>query len=70
VLPSDAVVFSRCAALICESGTVLGHAAVLAREKGIPAVVLPGACRRLARVRRARVDGRRGRVDILSVRNE
>ncbi len=70
VLPSDAVVFSRCAALICESGTVLGHAAVLAREKGIPAVVLPGACARLARVLRARVDGGRGRVDILSVRNE
>lgn len=70
VLPSDAIVFSRCAAVICESGMVLGHAAVLAREKGIPAVVLPGACRRLARVRRARVDGGRGRVDILSVRDE
>ncbi|HKI84174.1 MAG TPA: PEP-utilizing enzyme, partial [Candidatus Krumholzibacteria bacterium] len=70
VLPADAIVFSRCSALICESGTVLGHAAVLAREKKIPALVLPGACSSLARVARVRVDGNRGEVEILSFHEE
>ncbi len=70
VLPADAIVFSRCAALICESGPVLGHAAVLAREKKIPALVLPGACTSLAPVKRVRVDGSRGEVEILSLREE
>lgn len=70
VLPADAIVFSRCAALICESGAVLGHAAVLAREKKIPALVLPGACTSLAQVTRVRVDGSRGEVEVLSLREE
>jgi phosphohistidine swiveling domain-containing protein len=70
VLPADAIVFSRCAALICESGAVLGHAAVLAREKKIPALVLPRACSSLAHAARVRVDGSRGEVEILSMREE
>jgi len=65
ITPADAVVFDRCAGLVCESGDLLGHAAVLARERGLPAVVLPGARRRLAAAHRLRVDGTCGVVKIL-----
>jgi len=65
VVPSDAVVFSRCGGLICENGSLLSHAAVLAREHGLAAVVLPHARRRLREVRHVRLDGRKGIIEIL-----
>ncbi len=65
VVPADALVFERCAALVCESGSLLGHAAVLAREHHLPAVILPRARQRLSRARRLRVDGTRGIVELL-----
>lgn len=65
VLPADAMVFSRCAGLICESGEVLGHAAVLAREHHIPALVLPEACSRLRGASRVALDAALGEVEVL-----
>jgi phosphohistidine swiveling domain-containing protein len=66
LLPADAVVLGRVAAVVAESGGALSHAAVLARERGVPAVVaLPKARRWLACAREVLVDGDRGTVTIL-----
>ena len=63
VLPADASFVPFVAGLVCESGDVLGHASILAREAGIPCVVdVDGARRALARTGRVIVDGDRGRV--------
>jgi phosphohistidine swiveling domain-containing protein len=59
--------FARAGAIITEVGAPLSHAAVVARELGIPAVV---NCRevttRLKTGDRVRVDGTHGRVEILA----
>jgi pyruvate,water dikinase len=58
--------FPRAAAIVTDVGAPLSHAAIVARELGIPAVVGTGtATARLSTGDRARVDGARGLVTIL-----
>jgi pyruvate,water dikinase len=58
--------FPRAAAIITDLGAPLSHAAIVARELGIPAVVGCGdATMRLKTGDRVRVDGGQGRVEIL-----
>jgi pyruvate,water dikinase len=59
-------IFPRAAAIITDLGAPLSHAAIVARELGIPAVVGCGEARlRLKTGDRVRVDGGQGRVEIL-----
>jgi len=60
------VLFPRAAAVVTDVGAPLSHAAIVARELGIPAVVGCGnATQRLKTGDRVRVDGGRGMVEIL-----
>jgi pyruvate,water dikinase len=60
------LLFPRAAAVITDIGAPLSHAAIVARELGIPAVVGCGsATTRLHTGDRVRVDGGRGVVEIL-----
>ena len=59
-------VFPRIAAVVTDVGAPLSHAAIVARELGIPAVVNCGdATARLQSGDRVRVDGTHGTVEIL-----
>lgn len=59
--------FPRLAAIVTDVGAPLSHAAIVARELGIPAVVGCGnATMRLKTGDRVRVDGGKGTVDLLS----
>jgi len=61
------LLFPRAAAIVTDIGAPLSHAAVVARELGIPAVVNCGsATMRLRTGDRVRVDGAQGTVEILS----
>ncbi|MFC9962651.1 PEP/pyruvate-binding domain-containing protein [Nocardia ignorata] len=63
--PSWAPLLMRCGAMVIEQGGPLSHAAILAREFGVPAVFnLPGAARALDG-HRLEVDGTAGTVTIL-----
>jgi rifampicin phosphotransferase len=58
--------FPRLAAIVTDLGAPLSHAAIVARELGIPAVVGCGdATMRLKTGDRVRVDGGRGCVEVL-----
>jgi pyruvate,water dikinase len=60
------VIFPRAAAVVTDVGAVLSHAAIVARELGIPAVVgCRDATARLKTGERVRVDGSRGTVELL-----
>lgn len=60
------LLFPRAAAIITDVGAPLSHAAIVARELGIPAVVGCGdATMRLKTGERVRVDGGRGVVEVL-----
>jgi pyruvate,water dikinase len=60
------LLFPRAAAIVTDVGAPLSHAAIVARELGIPAVVGCGdATMRLKTGDRVLVDGGRGRVEIL-----
>jgi phosphohistidine swiveling domain-containing protein len=60
--------FPRAAAVVTDVGAPLSHAAIVARELGIPAVVGCGsATTRLRTGDRVRVDGGQGTVEILSL---
>jgi phosphoenolpyruvate synthase/pyruvate phosphate dikinase len=60
------LIFPRAAAVITDVGAPLSHAAIVARELGIPAVVGCGdATARLKTGDRVRVDGGRGIAEIL-----
>jgi pyruvate,water dikinase len=60
--------FPRAAAVVTDIGGSLSHAAIVARELGIPAVVGCGdATLRLNTGDRVRVDGGHGTVDILEI---
>jgi phosphohistidine swiveling domain-containing protein len=64
--PAWVVVFSKIAAVVTDTGGVLAHTAVVAREFGIPAVVGTGdATYRIQTGDRVRVDGSTGVVEIL-----
>ena len=59
-------VFPRAAAVVTDVGAPLSHAAIVARELGLPAVVGCGnATVRLHTGDRVRVDGSRGTVELL-----
>ncbi|MEU1994230.1 PEP-utilizing enzyme [Nocardia gamkensis] len=61
--PSWTVLFGVAAAVVTETGGILSHAAIVAREYGIPAVVAAeGAMEVLANHRRISVDGTNGHV--------
>ncbi|WP_280460362.1 PEP/pyruvate-binding domain-containing protein [Nocardia carnea] len=63
--PSWSPLLMRCGAMVIEQGGPLSHAAILAREFGVPAVFnLPGAARAIDG-RRVEVDGDTGTVTIL-----
>jgi pyruvate,water dikinase len=54
--------FTKAGAVIAESGGMLSHSSIIAREYGIPAVVsVPSACQ-IAEETLVTVDGYRGRV--------
>ena len=64
--PSWGPVFGKIAAAVSDIGGTMSHAAIVAREYGMPAVV--GTGRATTRIRtgdRVRVDGDRGIVTIL-----
>ena len=59
-------IFPRAAAVVTDVGAPLSHAAIVARELGIPAVVGCGnATMRLRSGDRVRVDGSNGTVGVL-----
>ena len=60
--PAWSPLFINAAALVLERGGALSHGAVVARELGIPAVVLDGACTRLIAGETVTVDGAYGIV--------
>jgi pyruvate,water dikinase len=58
--------FPRAAAIVTDVGAPLSHAAIVARELGIPAVVGTGtATQRIQSGQRIRVDGAAGTVTLL-----
>jgi pyruvate,water dikinase len=58
--------FEHARGLVMETGGVLSHGAIVAREYGRPAVAgLPGVQRRLRTGQRLRVDGSHGTVTVL-----
>jgi pyruvate,water dikinase len=64
--PAWVPLFVQARALVMETGGVLSHGAIVAREFGLPAVAgLPGVTRRLRTGQRLRVDGSRGTVTVL-----
>ena len=63
--PGWTALFPSIAALIVERGGVLSHGAITARDFGVPAVTCPDATRRFADGAIVRVDGDRGRVDVV-----
>ncbi len=64
--PAWVPLFVRACGLVIETGGILSHGAIVAREFGLPAVAgLPGVTRRLRSGQRLRVDGTTGRVVVL-----
>jgi pyruvate,water dikinase len=64
--PSWGPVFPRIAAAVSDIGGMMSHAAIVAREYGLPAVVGTGHATTVIRTGdRVRVDGDAGRVTIL-----
>ncbi len=67
--PAWVPLFTHARALVMETGGVLSHGAIVAREFGLPAVAgLPGIQRRLTSGQRLRVDGSSGCVTVLSAK--
>jgi len=65
--PGWITLFATCRGLLVEQGNLLSHAAIVAREMGLPAVVsLPGITDRLRDGDRVRLDGSAGTVERLS----
>ncbi|MEV6278929.1 PEP-utilizing enzyme [Nocardia sp. NPDC051832] len=61
--PAWTMLFGVAAAVVTETGGILSHAAIVAREFGIPAVVAAkGAMAALANHRTVSVDGTSGRI--------
>jgi pyruvate,water dikinase len=66
-MPAWTPLFAVASALVVEVGGVLSHAAVTAREYGLPAVLsVQGATSRIRDGQLVEVDGTRGRVRLLS----
>jgi pyruvate,water dikinase len=58
-------VFARCGGIISESGGVLSHASIVAREYGIPAITSVSGAMGLPDGTRVSLDGYRGEVKVL-----
>jgi pyruvate,water dikinase len=63
--PGWAPLFLSACGLIVERGGMLSHAAIVARDAGIPAVVYPDATRAFPSGTRLRLDGNTGRISVL-----
>ncbi|MBV8881209.1 MAG: hypothetical protein JO332_14685 [Planctomycetaceae bacterium] len=63
--PSWTPLFVHASGLVVERGGMLSHGAIVARDFGIPAVVLPGATKLIPEGSTARIDGNKGRVELL-----
>lgn len=63
--PSWTPLFVHAKGLIVERGGVLSHGAIVARDFGIPAVVLKNAGKLIPHGATVRVDGNKGRVEVL-----
>jgi pyruvate,water dikinase len=64
--PAWVPLFVRAKGLVMETGGVLSHGAIVAREFGLPAVAgLPGVLRQVRSGQRVRVDGGRGTVRLV-----
>lgn len=62
--PSWTPLFVHASGLVVERGGMLSHGAIVARDFGIPAVVLPGATKLIPEGATARIDGNKGRVEL------
>ncbi len=62
--PSWTPLFVHAAGIVVERGGMLSHGAIVARDFGIPAVVLPGATKLIAEGALVRIDGNKGRVEL------
>jgi len=62
--PSWTPLFVHAAGLVVERGGMLSHGAIVARDFGIPAVVLAGATKLIPEGATARIDGNKGRVEV------
>lgn len=66
VNPTWTVVFNYINGVICESGGTLSHAAIIAREYGIPAIINAfGATQRIKTGQRVKMDARNGAIHVL-----
>jgi pyruvate,water dikinase len=64
--PAWTPLFVTAAAVVVETGSVLSHASIVARELGLPSVVaVPGACSLLLDGQVVEVDGTRGHVRLI-----
>jgi pyruvate,water dikinase len=63
--PAWTPLFINAAGLVVERGGMLSHGAIVARDFGIPAVVLRDATRLLAEGATVKVDGGKGRVELV-----
>ena len=69
--PSWTPLFTRAAAVVVDTGAAMSHAAIVAREYGVPAVMGTGdGTRRLSDGQWVRVDGSRGQVFAASAPGE
>lgn len=65
--PAWSGLFPRLSAVVTELGGVISHAAIVARENGLPAVVgIPAATQKVRNGQRLRVDGQNGVVEVLA----
>jgi pyruvate,water dikinase len=65
--PAWAPLFVGARGLVMETGGVLSHGAIVAREFGLPAVAgVPGVLRRIRTGQKVRVDGGKGEVTLLA----
>lgn len=65
--PAWVPLFSGAKGLVMETGSVLSHGAIVAREFGLPAVAgIPGVHRRLRTGQRIQINGSAGEVKVLS----
>ncbi len=64
--PAWSGLFRRLSGVVTELGGVISHAAIVARENGLPAVVgVAGVTRHIRDGQRLRLDGRSGIVEVL-----
>ncbi len=64
--PAWSSLFARLAGVVTELGGVISHAAIVARENGLPAVVgIPEATRHIRNGQRLRINGATGIVEVL-----